>query len=109
MIFWLPYNFQEVWKKSKRNVLKILAMFYDRLGILQPILTSLKILFQNSCKQKFEWDERILDEFKSEWDDILSCLGNVRTTEILRKVLNHDKEDTPQRVELREFSDASMD
>ena len=84
-------------------------MFHDCLGILQPILTSLKILFQNLCKQKFEWDERILDEFKSELDDILSYLGNVRTTEIPRKVLNHDKEDTPQRVELREFSDASKD
>ena len=84
-------------------------MFYDCLGILQPILTSLKILFQNLCKQKFEWDERILDEFKREWDDILSYLGNVSTIEIPRKVLNHDKGDTPQKVELREFSDDSKD
>ena len=59
---------------SKRNVLKILAMFYDPLGILQPILISLKVLFQNLCKQKFEWDEIISDEFKSEWDGILSYL-----------------------------------
>ena len=50
---------------SKRNFLKILAKFYDPLGILQPILTSLKVLFQNLRKQKFEWDEDISDEFKS--------------------------------------------
>ena len=63
---------------SKRNVVKILAMFYDPLGMLQPILIISKILFQNLCKQKFAWDESISDEFKSEWDDILSYLGIVR-------------------------------
>ena len=30
---------------SKRNVLKILKMSYDPLGILKPILISLKVLF----------------------------------------------------------------
>ena len=50
-----------------------------------------------------------MDEFKSEWDDILSYLGNVRTIEIPTKVLNHDKGVTPQRVELHEFSDVSKD
>ena len=55
---------------SKRKVLKILTMLYDPLGILQPILVSLKVLFQILCKQKFKWDESISDELKSEWDDI---------------------------------------
>ena len=52
--------------------MKILAMFYDLLGTLHPILISLKVLYQNLCKQKCEWDESISDEFKSEWDNILS-------------------------------------
>ena len=34
---------------TKRNVLKILAMFYDPIGLLQPILINLKILFQEIC------------------------------------------------------------
>ena len=41
-------------------------------------------------------------------DDILSYLGNVRTIEIPRKVLNHDEGDPPQRFELHGFSDASQ-
>ena len=88
---------------SKENVLEILTIvFYDPLGILQLILISLKVLFQNLCKQKFDWDESISDEFKSEWD-ILSYLGNARTTEIPRK-----PRDPPQRFELHGFCDASQ-
>ena len=34
-------------------------MFYDPLGVLQPIWISLKLLFQNLHKEKFEWDESI--------------------------------------------------
>ena len=66
-------------------------MFYDPISVLQPILINLKVSLQNLCKQKFEWDENISGEFNGEWDDILSNLGNVRTIEILRKVLQHDE------------------
>ena len=110
----LYFDFSDIMKLSKsleppkRNVLKILAMFYDPLGKLQPILISLKVSFQNLCEQRFEWDESISDEFKSEWADILSYLGNVRTIEIPRKVLNRDEEDTPQRAKLHGFRDASQ-
>ena len=83
-------------------------MFYDPLGALQPILISLKALFQNLCKQKFESEESILDEFKSKWGDISSYLGNVRTIEIPRKVLNHFEGEPPQRVALHGFSNASQ-
>ena len=72
-------------------------MFHDPLGIILPILIRLK-LFQNLCKQKIEWDESISNEFKSQWDDVLSYLGNVKTIEIPRKVLNHDEGDPPQWV-----------
>ena len=83
-------------------------MFYDPIGVLQPILINLKVSFQNLCKQKFEWDENISGEFNGGWDDILSNLGNVRTIEILRKVLQHDEGYLPQRVELHGFGDASQ-
>ena len=55
-----------------------------------------------------EWDESISDEFKSESDDILWYLGNVRAIDIPRTFLNHDERDPPQRVELHGFSNASQ-
>ena len=50
-------------------------------------------MFQNLCKQKFEWHECISDQFKGDWDNILMHLENVRTIEIPTKVLNQDEGD----------------
>ena len=62
---------------------------------------SLKALFQNLWKQKFEWHECISDEFKGDWDNILLDL-------IPTKVLNHNEGDVSQRVDLHGFSEASQ-
>ena len=37
-------------------------MFFDSIGILQPLVINLKILFQKVCKEKFDWDEEISEE-----------------------------------------------
>ena len=42
-------------KPTNRNVLKILS-FYDPMGLIQPIIIGLKILMQNICKEKLDWD-----------------------------------------------------
>ena len=47
---------------TKRSILKILAMLFDSIGILQPLVINLKILFQKVCKEKFDWDEEISEE-----------------------------------------------
>ena len=46
----LVYDFKAIMKDAhkskptKRNLLKIVSSFYDSIGLIQPILTSLKIL-----------------------------------------------------------------
>ena len=35
---------------TKRNIRSTLSSFYDPLGLIQPIIISLKILFQDICK-----------------------------------------------------------
>ena len=52
---------------SKRNILKILAIFFDLIGILEPLAIRLKILFQKVSKEKFDWDEVISEELREEW------------------------------------------
>ena len=58
----LIYNFLDLIKEAKllkptkRNVLKILSSFYDPMGLIQPIIIGLKILMQNICKEKLDWD-----------------------------------------------------
>ena len=78
------------------------------MGILKPILISSKVLFQNLCNKKFEWYECISDEFKSEWNDVLSYFGNVWTIGIPRIVLNRHEGHPPRKAELHGFSDSSQ-
>ena len=47
---------------TKRSILKILEMFFDSIGILQPLVINLKNFFQKVCKEKFDWDEEISEE-----------------------------------------------
>ena len=64
------FDFAEICKFSKglnvtkRNILKILAMFYDPVGVLQPIMINFKILFQQICRTKIQWDEEITGDLR---------------------------------------------
>ena len=42
---------------TKRNTLRLLAGIFDPLGMIGPITTTAKILFQEACRQKINWDD----------------------------------------------------
>ena len=50
---------------TKTSVLKIAAGMYDPLGIVSPVLVGLKVLFQELCSSKVEWDEELKNEGKN--------------------------------------------
>ena len=52
---------------TKCNVLKIIARFYDPIGFIQPIIVSLKILFEEICSANVSWDEKLNGIFTSNW------------------------------------------
>ena len=64
------FDFKEIVELSQTlsatNILKILAMFFDPIGILQPLVINLKILVQKVCKEKFYWDEVISEGLQEE-------------------------------------------
>ena len=41
---------------TKRRILKIVALIYDPLGIIAPIIVTFKIFFQQITQMKFSWD-----------------------------------------------------
>ena len=51
----------------KRNILKVIAGMYDPLGLLSPVLVGMKVLFQEFCVSKVDWDERITSEREKSW------------------------------------------
>ena len=73
---------------TKQNVLKILAMFHDPIGLLQPILINLKRLFQEICKEKLSWDELSADDFRNEFEKIMLSLQDMEKIFITRNFLN---------------------
>ena len=37
---------------AKRNILRIIAMFYDPLGLVSPVVLQLELIYQSPCKEK---------------------------------------------------------
>ena len=51
----------------KRSILKLIAGMYDPLGLVSAMIVSIKILFQELCVLKVDWDEELTGELKKHW------------------------------------------
>ena len=108
----LMFDFSEICETNKtldnikRNVLKVQAMFYDPIGILQPVFLNLKKLFHAIYKQKLNWDELLPDDFRNEFEKLMLSLQDMEKIYIARNVLL--KTDCQLEIELHGFSDASL-
>ena len=49
---------------SKRNILSILAGLFNPLGIISPVVVCAKLLFQELCIEKAEWDNELESDKK---------------------------------------------
>ena len=52
---------------TKRSILKVGAAMFDPLGIISPVLVSVKVLFQELCENKVDWDDELKNEEKKRW------------------------------------------
>ena len=71
---------------TKRNVLSLLASLFDPLGIINPVTVSMKILFQEICSNKIDWDEVLTGEIKRKWDRWVQDLSETGEIQINRCV-----------------------
>ena len=91
---------------TKRNILKVMACLYDPIGLVSPILVSMKYLFQKLCLEKVGWDDPLSPEVVREWNGWIGDLRKVKEVEISRCV--HGFEDISGcKYSLHGFSDAS--
>ena len=66
---------------NKRSVLKVTAKIFDPMGFLSPFTIGLKILFQELCVGKINWDETLQGELLRKWKSLLEeirCFETVR-------------------------------
>ena len=69
---------------TKRNGLQILSSFYDPMCLIQPIIIGLKILMQNTCKEKLDWDNMLSQILLENWHDCLTKLEKMGSIETHR-------------------------
>ena len=93
------FDFKEIVELSqnlsatKRNILKTLAMFFDPIGILQPLVINLKILFQKVYKEKFDWCEVISEELQEEWKMMKNSFKSTGKLKVSQKIVSFDDVD----------------
>ena len=59
---------------TKRNVVGIASKFYDPLGFVSPVTIRFKVLFQEMCEAKIDWDDVLPPELQHKWESMVSSL-----------------------------------
>ena len=91
--------------KTKRSLLSIGTKCFDPLGILCPITTFSKILFQEICSNNFEWDRLLPVEILKKWESWLSKLALLLEIRIPRYLFSDIL--PSKKTELHGFCDSS--
>ena len=58
-------------KGTKRNLLRIAAMFYDQLCLICPVTLQPKLIFKRLCLDKLDWDVTTPEEIAENWRNLL--------------------------------------
>ena len=92
---------------TKRNLLSVLASLFDPLGIISPLITYVKVLFQEVCKAKTDWDEEFTGETRRKWEVWCRDLIEVNEVVVPRCVYTSPTEEVLD-CSLHGFGDASQ-
>ena len=69
---------------TKRSLLKLSAKIFDPLGLLSPFVIQMKIMFQELCTQKVNWDQELHGETLLKWNSFLTELESLNNVRIPR-------------------------
>eukprot|EP00794_Sanderia_malayensis_P009391 gene9391-biopygen7530 len=91
---------------SKRSILSTLASLFDPLGVVSPVAVTAKILFQELCVDKLDWDDPLPGSKVDLWNTWLGDLVKVQTISIPRCVYRQSESEILT-CQLHGFGDAS--
>ena len=92
---------------TKRNLLSVLASLFSRLGIISPLIVYVKVLFQEVCKAKIDWDEEFSGETCRKWEVWCKDLIEVNELVVPRCIYASPTEEVLE-CSLHGFGDASQ-
>ncbi|XP_028415393.1 uncharacterized protein LOC114538415 [Dendronephthya gigantea] len=92
---------------TRRGILSIVSSIYYPLGFVAPYILSAKLILQELCRLKLDWDEKIPDENLKHWQAWLHDLPQLENLAVERcfkpATMNEIKS-----TQLHHFSDASQ-
>eukprot|EP00794_Sanderia_malayensis_P013531 gene13531-biopygen10799 len=91
---------------SKRSILSTLASLFDPLGVVSPVAVTAKILSQELCVDKLDWDDPLPGSKVDLWNTWLGDLVKVQTISIPRCVYRQSESEILT-CQLHGFGDAS--
>lgn len=92
--------------ETKKDVLRLLARFYDPCGFISPLILPAKLVFQELCMRKLKWDMTLPEDLKRKWERVVENLRASKEVRIERYA-GSTGTDSSARYELHGFTDAS--
>jgi len=106
LLFNFVEKFEESVQDTKRSFLQQSAKIFDPIGLIAPLTTTIKILFQQVWLHKIKWDENLPENIQSEWTKWKHEFEDIKDFKKSRCFFNKQK-GMPKSVELFAFGDAS--
>ena len=104
---WNVENDEFVWKaRNRRGVLSVVCSLFDPLGFMAPYVMKGKLLLQELCRQKLEWDDIRGQREKEQWECWLGDLSRLQEIRIERCIKPKDFGEIKE-TQLHLFSDGS--
>ena len=94
---------------TRRGLLSALSSVFDPLGFLAPLILVAKLLLQDLCRRKYDWDDRLSEEDVKVWKRWSEGLRNLSAVSVPRCLIRSDmgEFDTLFQTQLHHFADAS--
>lgn len=103
----LEFSIADVNKRAtRRNMLSVMSSIYDPFGPTAPFVLKSKIILQELCRQKFDWDESIPQDLENDWNKWLKDLAKLDKLKMKRCYRPDDFGEVID-TQLHSFSDAS--
>ena len=92
---------------TKRGVVGIVSRIYDPIGILSPVIIQFKIMFQELCANRLNWDDRLSGELLVKWKKLLGEFQQVEPLRLPRCYFRNSMRASSSYT-LHGFGDASL-
>ena len=93
-------------KYTRRDLLSYVASLFDPLGLVAPALLPSKLLIQDLCRRRADWDEQMTKEEIVRWEKCLQEIQSISNMRISR-CISPTGGMSKRKTELHAFSDAS--